>query len=71
MSTYPVDIKSTTASGVAVHDAGGTAAPSGKPRLGAAGNESRGGKGCARGGGGDTACGVIGTSAGIGALGPV
>ena len=27
MSTYPVDIKSTTASGVAVHDAGGTAAP--------------------------------------------
>ena len=27
MSTYPVDIKSTTASGVAVHDAGGTPAP--------------------------------------------
>ena len=27
MSTYPVDIKSTTASGVAVHDAGGAAAP--------------------------------------------
>ena len=27
MSTYPVDIKSTTASGVATHDAGGAAAP--------------------------------------------
>ena len=27
MSTYPVDIKSTTASGVATHDAGGTAGP--------------------------------------------
>ena len=27
MSTYPVDIKSTTASGVATHNAGGTAGP--------------------------------------------
>ena len=27
MSTYPVDIKSTTASGIATHDAGGTAGP--------------------------------------------
>ena len=27
MSTYPVDIKATTASGVATHDAGGAAAP--------------------------------------------
>ena len=27
MSTYPVDIKSTTASGIATHDAGGAAAP--------------------------------------------
>ena len=27
MSTYPVDIKATTASGVALYDAGGTAAP--------------------------------------------
>ena len=27
MSTYPVDIKSTTASGIATHNAGGAAAP--------------------------------------------
>ena len=32
MSTYPVDIKSTTASGVATHDAGGAAAPAGEEK---------------------------------------